>query len=335
MMNSTVPDLTTVALSGLTLSSDDLLLQRVRTIRINNDVNGFGKALGGAKTYEAIEALMDIDELYRVLVNQDDYSPARDTRARALQGAASPSTTLVQNRAATGGSSASGRRCWECNSTDHVRSDCPQLRSQSTTGTAATGSSSQASTSGSSGTGRTNRVNHGLDEATSLKVGEMAREKLLTMPARANIPDSAQHTISIDGAVVAKYCRHCGRFVKGASAHFTKDHTGTRNLFRYTGAGTSAPSETASPPPATATASLAGVTLDRSVPEAALNAPVIDAHDYMHQDVDYDFGFMGAPTVKTDANLCHTIMDLEDLEQLRQANDDDVFFDALVKDYGG
>jgi len=29
------------------------------------------------------------------------------------------------------------------------------------------------------------------------------------------------------------------------------------------------------------------------------------------------------------------IMDLEDLEQLRQANDDDVFFDALVKDYGG
>jgi len=79
MINSTVPDLTTVALSGLTLSSDDLLLQRVRTICINNDVNGFGIALGGAKTYEAIEALMDIDELYCVLVNQDDYSPTRDT----------------------------------------------------------------------------------------------------------------------------------------------------------------------------------------------------------------------------------------------------------------
>jgi len=79
MMNSTVPDLTTVALSRLTLLSDDLLLQRVCTICINNDVNGFGKALDDAKTYEAIEALMDIDELYRVLVNQDDYSPARDS----------------------------------------------------------------------------------------------------------------------------------------------------------------------------------------------------------------------------------------------------------------
>jgi len=206
MMNSTVPDLTTVALSGLTLLSDDLLLQRVCTIHINNDVNGFGKALGGAKTYEAIEALIDIDELYRVLVNQDDYSPARDTRARALQGAASPSTTLVQNRAATGRSSASGRRCWECNSADHVRSDCPRLRAQSMTGTSTTASSSQASTSGSCGTGRTNRVNHGLDEATSLKVSEMACEKLLTMPARANIPDSIQYTIVINGAVVAKYC---------------------------------------------------------------------------------------------------------------------------------
>jgi len=163
----------------------------------------------------------------------------------------------------------------------------------------------------------------------------MARGKLLTMPARANIPDSIQYTIVINRAVLAKCCRHCGRFVKGASTHFTKDHTGTRNLFQYTGAGNSAPSETASTPPATASASLAGVTLDRSIPDAALNAPVIDAHDYMYKDVDYNFGFMGAPTVKTDANLCHTIMDLEDLEQLRQANDDDVFFDALVKDYGG
>jgi len=97
MINSTVPELTTVALSGLTLSSDNLLLPRVPTIRINNNVNGFGKALGGTKTYKAIEALMDIDELYRVLVNQDDYSPAKETRARALQRTASPSTTLVPN----------------------------------------------------------------------------------------------------------------------------------------------------------------------------------------------------------------------------------------------
>jgi len=81
MTNSTVPDLTAVALSGLTLTSDDLLLQRVRAMRINNNVNGFGKALGGVKTHEAIEALMGINELCWVLVNQDDCSPARETCA--------------------------------------------------------------------------------------------------------------------------------------------------------------------------------------------------------------------------------------------------------------
>jgi len=50
MANSAIPDLATAALSGLTLLSDELLLQRVRTIHINNDVNGFGNALGGSKT---------------------------------------------------------------------------------------------------------------------------------------------------------------------------------------------------------------------------------------------------------------------------------------------
>ena len=172
---------------------------------------------------------------------------------------------------------------------------------------------------------------------------------MLTMPARASISDSAQHSISIDGKILAKCCRHCGRFVKGASAHFTKDHTGTRNLFRYTGSNDSTPNETAArnqeglqssvrwAPSATATASasLAGITQDRTIPEAALNAPEIDAQQYMYKDVDYDFGFMSTPSANSDAHLCHTMTDLQALEQIRQANDDDVFFDALVKDYGG
>jgi len=131
MANSTVPDLTTAALSGLTLSSDELLLQHVRTIRINNNVNGFGKALGGSKTYEAIDALMDIDELYRVLMNQDDYSPARKSRIQAMQGSASPSSTsLIQNRSATSTGSANGgsnRRCWDCGSADHIKTECQTL----------------------------------------------------------------------------------------------------------------------------------------------------------------------------------------------------------------
>jgi len=148
------------------------------------------------------------------------------------------------------------------------------------------------------------------------------------MPSRANIPDSVQHVIILHGAVMAKCCQHCGRFVKGASAHVTKDHTGTSNLFRYTSNNNSAPSETAErnqeglqlsiqwAPSAstTASASLAGVNSDQPFPEATQNAPVIDTHECMYKDVDYDFGFMGTPTSKPDANSCHTVKDLEDLE---------------------
>jgi len=129
------------------------------------------------------------------------------------------------------------------------------------------------------------------------------------MPPRAQIPDDAQHCISIGGEVMAKYCRHCGHFVKGASAHFTKDHTGTRNLFCYSGSTTSPPPEAAtrtqealqwsvrwaSPPAVTAAASLAGA-ISSEVPHFALDAPSIDAQQYMCRDVNYDLGFMGTPT---------------------------------------
>jgi len=55
----------------------------------------------------------------------------------------------------------------------------------------------------------------------------------------------------------------------------------------------------------------------------------------MCRDVNYDLGFMGPPTPRSDANLCQTLNDLETLEELRALNDEDIFFDSLVKDFGG
>jgi len=85
--NSNVPDLTTTALSGLTLSSDDFLLAQVRTLRINSDVNGFGGILGSFQAKDPIAALQTINDLYRVLISQSDYGPARqiDIKHKALQ----------------------------------------------------------------------------------------------------------------------------------------------------------------------------------------------------------------------------------------------------------
>jgi len=72
------------------------------------------------------------------------------------------------------------------------------------------------------------------------------------------------------------YFRHSGRFAKETSAAFTKDHTGTRNPFRYNGTNSAAGAAPTAvrwtnPPAATATASLAGRTHPAIVPEAAQN----------------------------------------------------------------
>lgn len=50
-----------------------------------------------------------------------------------------------------------------------------------------------------------------------------AKKKMETMLPREQVPDDAQHTVTIDGTVTAKYCRHCGGFMRGKKAHFTPD----------------------------------------------------------------------------------------------------------------
>jgi len=110
--NSNVPDLTTTALSGLTLSSDDFLLSQVCTLRINSDVNGFGGILGSFQAKDPIAALQTIDDLCRVLISQSDCGPARqiDIKHKALQ--AKVEDKLVQDRNLS--SSSGGESCWDC-----------------------------------------------------------------------------------------------------------------------------------------------------------------------------------------------------------------------------
>ena len=79
------------------------------------------------------------------------------------------------------------------------------------------------------------RSDHGLNAALLSRVKHLAKVKLLTMPTRSDIPDSAEYIIELEGKTVGKYCRHCNRFVFGASQHFTKEHEG-KFRFEYKGA---------------------------------------------------------------------------------------------------
>jgi hypothetical protein len=58
-----------------------------------------------------------------------------------------------------------------------------------------------------------------VDEKTSATI----KIKMETFSPRESVPDDAKHTVSVNGTVAAKYCRHHGKFTRGKSAHFTPD----------------------------------------------------------------------------------------------------------------
>ena len=53
----------------------------------------------------------------------------------------------------------------------------------------------------------------------------MCKEKQATLPPIKDIPKEAEHSVTLDGKIVAKFCRHCKRFNIGATAHYTSEHT--------------------------------------------------------------------------------------------------------------
>ena len=302
--NSNVPDLTTTALSGLTLSSDDFLLAQVRTLRINSDVNGFGGILGSFQAKDPIAALQTIDDLYRVLISQSDYGPARqiDIKHKALQ--AKVEDKLVQDRNSS--SSNGSKSCWDCGDKGVIRGHDGCTKRLVNTGV-----------------GNPRKSKHGLDDATNLKVIEAIKNK--TLPDRGSIQDSAKLDIIIDGKTLAKYCRHCGRFTKGASQHYTSEHTGTRSLFAYTGTPSTSPSPEEERP---GTASAMMAVILPATTDSSDDVEVIDSDQFIQRhDVNYGFGLVA----RTDRASIPAPFSFHDYE----SDDSDVFLDALVKDFGG
>lgn len=305
MRTSTVDDLTTVALTGLHGCSEELIRIRVRTISMDNDVNGFESSVGNKKA-DALEVLQQMEDMYRVLVNLKAYAPAQQLEKKVLPAFQGSTDKLIQDRSAgrsTGGGSGGARTpgtCWDCGSKDHFRGDpkCTKTHSAPVPEGVTTA---------------TTPPRHGLDEATSAKATELANAKLLSMPPRENIPDDAEYSVAVEGKIVAKYCRHCGRFVKGGSQHYTKDHTGLRNRFPYK-------DPVASSPPPAIQASLASL---HPLNAAPTEVPTIDSHAYLfrHERPNYDFSSMAGPTTQANAATVSWNDPLDDLLDSDDADD--------------
>jgi hypothetical protein len=160
-----------------------------------------------------------------------------------------------------------------------------------------------------------------------------------SMPKRENIPDDAKYNVMHQGRIVAMYCRHCGRFSKGASQHYTKEHTGTRSLFPYQGTIAAAPTQHPLSLPLSSLKPLAfhsppaiTASLTAHSPEVDLtNVPVISSSSFLcRQEVSYD---LGTPTSRTlNANLAlHN-----DQQELFSSDDNsDAIIQMLLNEYGG
>jgi len=219
-----VPDLTVLCLQGVQQSSDTLLKARAADLMDKVD-----SALNSRIKPEPEDVLKDLVDVYNRRLARKTYEPAQYVRADATAALADASpmsllvakvsaieTTLKQDRGSSQRSYE--RKCYNCGKLGHVRPECPDLLSASTAPSAAPVPIPSS---------------HGLDRDLARRCNELIKSRILELGDPKLIPIGAKHDIVIDGKVMAKYCAHCGRFVKGHNAHYTTEHTGPRSTTKF------------------------------------------------------------------------------------------------------
>ena len=194
--------------------------------------------------------LQELEELYITLKQQNNYPPGEqlssDKKFKAMQGEVTKLKEelgkLTQDRSANstrgGKSTKTGPiknrkgelvECFNCKG-NHYKKDCPTQKgtnesksngaSNSTSGSGRNGGN-QGGTGNNSSTPK--QTSSGLTPDVDKKTTEAIKTKMETMQPREQIPDDAQHSITVGGKVTAKYCRHHGKFMRGKAAHFTSE----------------------------------------------------------------------------------------------------------------
>ena len=127
---------------------------------------------------------------------------------------------------------------------------------------------------------------NGLTNAVCVQAKTAIIEHFKNMPKDlSTVPTTAEHSISVDGKVVGKWCTTCLRFVLGKRMHFTKAHEGPAPPFKPSKNNihcgqTSAP---AAPAPAPAAGLLA------SIPAPPSPGPPIVSPPTFQPPASYDF----------------------------------------------
>ena len=93
------------------------------------------------------------------------------------------------------------------------------------------------------------RIKSGLSSVDWDKLSALIKTKVAALPERSSIPDEPTLTIELNGVIVSKYCRHCGRYTKSKGIHSTSEHKGHK--FAYVPPVASGNAGAPAPAPAT------------------------------------------------------------------------------------
>jgi hypothetical protein len=296
LQKNQVPDLCVSALRPFTSASHEYVRHYVtdKMFLANKLIMNPSSATSTTSTSSSLTALdplvllQGLEELYLTLKQQSNYPPgeqiASDQKFKAMQGEVKKLKEelgkLTQDRSAssTKGSKNNGGSagpvlnkkgepvvCFKCKG-NHYQANCPiggddansNSNGSDDTGSQTPGSGDQSNGSqGGNGndSGKQPKSN-GLTSEEMTKTQAAIATKKETMPPRENVPDDAKHHVTVDGKVTAKYCRHCGRFVKGKNAHYTSDcRLPDSRKFAYVpraGGNMASASPLSSPPPSPA-----------------------------------------------------------------------------------
>ena len=208
-----------------------------------------GSSIATPEELNPLTMLQELEELYITLKQQNNYPPGEqlsaDKKFKAMQSEVTKLKEelgkLTQDRSANstkgGNSTKSGPiknkkgelvECFKCKG-NHYKKDCPKNgTSESPSNGASNSNSGSGRTGGNQGGSGNNSstpktTSSGLTPEVDKKTTEAIKAKMETLPPREQIPDDAKHSITVDGTVTAKYCRHHGKFMRGKAAHFTPE----------------------------------------------------------------------------------------------------------------